>query len=197
MLRREWKPSGGCRGLCRLHLHVHGFWRDLDPARVSQAVVWCRIILRRDQAGCWVYFGQIYTSTNSGVTWTPRESNRYWTAVASSSDGTQLVAVEGSGQLYTGGQIYTSTYSGVTWTPHESARNWYRGLASSSDGTQLVAAVYGGQIYTADPTTFEVQSTTVGTAGWISGGQYDAVELQYIGNNTFTVLSNEGYLVVQ
>lgn len=136
------------------------------------------------------YVGYIYTSTDSGVTWTQRESARQWFGVASSSDGTKLVAV-----VYFG-QIYTSTNSGVTWTPRESNRYW-TAVASSSDGTQLVAAVYGGQIYTADPTTFEVQSTTVGTAGWISGGQYDAVELQYIGNNTFTVLSNEGYLVVQ
>jgi hypothetical protein len=33
--------------------------------------------------------------------------------------------------------------------------------------------------------------------GSISGEQYDAIELQYIGNNTFTVLSYKGYLVVQ
>ncbi len=63
--------------------------------------------------------------------------------------------------------------------------------ASSSDETKLVAVIGSGGIYTSEP------STTAGTAGSISGGQYDAVELQYIGNNTFMVLSNEGYLVVQ
>ena len=76
-----------------------------------------------------------------GAIWTARDSARQWWGVASSSDGTKLVAA------VDGGQIYTSTDSGVTWTPRDSARNWY-GVASSSDGTKLVAAVYGGQIYT-------------------------------------------------
>ncbi len=133
------------------------------------------------------YGGQIYTSTDSGVTWTARDSVRNWYVVASSSDGTKLVATVNA---YGGGQIYTSTDSGVTWTARDSVRNWY-GVASSSDGTKLVAAVYGGQIYTSS------LNTTIGTAGSISGGQYDAIELQCIGNNTFTVLSNEGYLTVQ
>jgi hypothetical protein len=172
-----------------------------------------------------VYGGLIYTSTDSGVTWTPRDSVRNWSAVASSSDGTKLVATVSSGQIYTspdsgvtwnardssrnwfsvasssdgtklfatisaGGQIYASTDAGVTWTPRDSAR-WWQGVASSSDGTKLVAVTYGSQIYTSSP------NTSVGTAGSISGGQYDAIELQCIGNNTFTVLSNEGYLTVQ
>ena len=81
--------------------------------------------------------GQIYTSTDSGVTWTPRESNRAWSDVASSSDGTKLVAV------VINGQIYTSTDSGVTWTPRSVSRMWFS-VTSSSDGTKLVAAVPGG-----------------------------------------------------
>ena len=44
--------------------------------------------------------GQIYTSTDSGTNWTARESNRSWQGVASSADGTKLVAgvVGGQGQ---------------------------------------------------------------------------------------------------
>ena len=45
--------------------------------------------------------GQIYTSTDSGITWTPRESNRRWYGVASSADGNKLVAVVNNGQIYT------------------------------------------------------------------------------------------------
>ncbi len=45
-----------------------------------------------------------------------------------------------------------------------------------------------GQIYTSEPRNTRVQSTTPGTAGWICGGQYGAIELQYIENNTFSVL---------
>ena len=64
----------------------------------------------------------------------PRESNRYWRSVASSADGTRLVAVA------TGGQIYTSTDSGTNWTARESNRYWWS-VASSADGTKLVAVV--------------------------------------------------------
>ncbi|MBI5775646.1 MAG: hypothetical protein HZA89_18155, partial [Verrucomicrobia bacterium] len=85
-----------------------------------------------------------------GTTWIARETSRYWYAVASSADGTKLVALDyyGSGG---GGRIYTSTNSGVTWTPRESNRYWVS-VASSADGTKLVAVEdgygTGGFIYT-------------------------------------------------
>ena len=85
--------------------------------------------------------GQIYTSTDSGVTWVPRDTNRVWYSIASSADGTKLVAVVASGR------IYTSTDSGVTWEPRETNRAW-RSVASSADGSKLVAVVSSGQIYT-------------------------------------------------
>ena len=83
--------------------------------------------------------GQLYTSTDSGVTWTPRASNQKWRSIASSADGTKLVAAA------IGGQLYTSTDSGVTWTPRASSSSW-NSVASSADGTKLVAA--NGNIYT-------------------------------------------------
>jgi len=117
--------------------------------------------------------GQIYTSTDSGVTWTPRESSRGWQSVASSADGTKLVAVEEAGQ--NGGRIYTSTDSGVSWTPRESNRIW-TSVASSADGFKLVAVVgsnetypAGGQIYTSEPPS-------------VSGAAGTAQQFQYNGN---------------
>ena len=74
------------------------------------------------------------------VTWTARESTRNWWSVASSADGTKLVAAVQNGPLY------TSVDSGASWTARESNR-WWRSVASSSDGTKLVAAVEGGQLY--------------------------------------------------
>ena len=73
--------------------------------------------------------------------WTARDSSRLWYGIASSSDGTKLVAT------VNGGQIYTSTDSGVTWTARDSSRTW-ASIASSSDGSKLAAGVTGGQIYT-------------------------------------------------
>ena len=77
-----------------------------------------------------------------GESWTARESNRYWTSVASSADGTRLVAV-----VAFPGHIYTSTDSGVSWTERDPIRNW-SAVASSADGTRLVAAVVGAPLYT-------------------------------------------------
>jgi len=86
-------------------------------------------------------YNKIYTSTDSGATWTPRFLTGAWQAVASSADGTKLAAV------VSGGQIYTSTDSGLTWTARDSNRSW-TGVASSADGTRLVAGVNGGKVYT-------------------------------------------------
>lgn len=164
-------------------------------------------------------FGHIYVSTDSGVTWTPHESFRQWDAVASSSDGMSLVAAELSGHLYTStdgglswtprddnrawssvassadgvrlvagalnGMIYTSTDSGVTWTARDATRPW-AGVASSASGDDLVAVTDGGQVYTSRP------FTTLGTTGAVSGGQFDAIDLQYLGGGVFVPIAGEG-----
>ena len=46
--------------------------------------------------------GEIYTSTNGGVTWTPNTvTNASWSGVASSADGAKLIAVSNGGGIYT------------------------------------------------------------------------------------------------
>jgi photosystem II stability/assembly factor-like uncharacterized protein len=62
--------------------------------------------------------------------------------VASSSDGTKLVAA------ISGGAIYTSSDSGVTWTKTGAPAGYWSSVASSSNGTKLVAVVSYGCIYT-------------------------------------------------
>lgn len=85
--------------------------------------------------------GQIYTSTDSGITWTARESARNWVEITSSADGTKLAAVVQNGQ------IYTSADGGVNWTARETNRYWTC-INSSSDGTKLVAGAGNGSLYT-------------------------------------------------
>jgi hypothetical protein len=73
--------------------------------------------------------------------WTARDAARSWRAVASSADGTRLVAA------VAGGQLYTSSDAGATWTARDAGRDW-SSVASSADGMRLAATVAGGQIYT-------------------------------------------------
>jgi len=82
----------------------------------------------------------LYTSTNSGATWTLRQGSSSWTGVASSLDGVKLVAVAGAG-------LTTSTNSGATWTVRLGAANW-SSVASSANGSNLVASIQSGSIYT-------------------------------------------------
>jgi len=58
--------------------------------------------------------GHIYTSTDSGATWTERTAagNKQWYSIAMSDNGQRLAAV-----VY-GGHLYTSTDSGATWKDH-------------------------------------------------------------------------------
>ena len=123
--------------------------------------------------------GPIYTSSDAGLTWTPRETARSWRSVASSADGNQLVAA-----VY-GGRIYTSSDAGLTWTPRETDRNWLS-VSSSADGSKLVATGPNNQIYTTQP------STAPGTAGYLQGAVGSYIELKYLGNGVFEVVSSSG-----
>ena len=84
--------------------------------------------------------GQIYTSSDYGVNWTARDSNRDWRSVSISSTGQYQTAVVPNGQ------IYTSSDYGINWTPRDSSRDW-RSVSISSTGQYQTAVVYGGQIY--------------------------------------------------
>jgi photosystem II stability/assembly factor-like uncharacterized protein len=93
-------------------------------------------------AGQTILFGGL--ADNIGVGWTPRENSRNWKAMASSVDGSKLVAV------VTAGNIFTSTNYGATWTQRAinlGNQNWTC-VASSGDGTKLVAGALGGSIFT-------------------------------------------------
>lgn len=105
-------------------------------------------------------------SDSIGASWTARDSSRGWSAVASSADGTKLVAT------VKGGQIYTSTDSGVTWAPQDSGRNW-SSVASSVDGTKLVAGIGDnassvGYIYTSGNSGVGSWSQHDSTRQWVS-----------------------------
>jgi photosystem II stability/assembly factor-like uncharacterized protein len=81
--------------------------------------------------------------------WTERQpagdTDKNWDCVASSSDGTKLIAGVSNGRLY------VSSDGGVTWTETQPAGDRdmrWRCLASSSDGNKLIAGAYRGRLYT-------------------------------------------------
>jgi hypothetical protein len=95
------------------------------------------------KAAAAVYYVGIFTSTDARSNWTLQTSaptNANWRSVASSADGTKLVAVA-SGWSVNAGGIYTSGNSGITWTPQTNAPTnaAWSSVASSADGTKLVA----------------------------------------------------------
>jgi hypothetical protein len=126
--------------------------------------------------------GDIWTSTDLGASWIDRTASGPahgldWSSVASSSDGTHLVAVEGSGEVVTAsgvvtGDIWTSGDSGVTWTNRTAsgaAHNLaWRSVASDANGTNLIAV--GAGIWTSSDSgaTWTPQATNIATYAWVS-----------------------------
>ncbi|MBI3850930.1 MAG: hypothetical protein HY298_11740 [Verrucomicrobia bacterium] len=98
-------------------------------------------------------FAQTWTQTSAPIT--------NWTSVASSADGTKLVAVVGG---VPGGSIHTSTNSGATWTPSSAPVTNWTAVASSADGSKLVAATGSGPIYVSSDSGANWTPTTASNA---------------------------------
>jgi len=97
-----------------------------------------------------VFNGFIYTSTDSGLTFTARmtDMTRPWVTVSSSADGVHLVAASGNS---VSGEVWISADSGVTWTqttPPDGAAHDFRGIAASASGSKVVLGAQTGKIYT-------------------------------------------------
>jgi hypothetical protein len=116
---------------------------------------------RWDQTGSGDSKRPNYTSTNAGATWTPSAApSGLWLSIASSADGTKLVAAAYFGF------IYTSTNSGATWTPNLTTTNqFWRSVVSSADGTKLLAAA----AYNGGSNPGPILTSTNGGFTWTSG----------------------------
>jgi photosystem II stability/assembly factor-like uncharacterized protein len=95
------------------------------------------------------WFGSIYTSTNSGMTWTSNNvPNKTWFSVASSADGTKLVAAGENGNG-NGAEVCISTNGGNTWTVElkgggPDGYSAFGTVVLSADGNRMYAIVGGG-----------------------------------------------------
>ena len=112
-----------------------------------------------------------------------------------SADGGALVAARDAGPLY------TSANAGVTWTPLTAAGSkLWSAITLSPDGTHLATSIFGpvaGSRFVYTATYGNPGTTTTGTAGSISGGPNDALQLQYLNSGQFGVLSSFGAFVIQ
>ncbi|MEP6876787.1 MAG: sialidase family protein [Burkholderiales bacterium] len=123
----------------------------------------------------------LWLSGDSGLTWTQASVGGSFSKVAMSADGTRIM----TGSQYNG-LLYISTDSGANWASHGSNQQW-NSFAISSDASKLVAVGWSTQIFVS---TNLGDTTTVGVAGSVTGGQNDALELQYAGGGAFIVLSS-------
>jgi hypothetical protein len=128
--------------------------------------------------------GYIYTSSDSGATWTRQDNagQREWSAVTSSADGTKLAATVGNGRLY------TSSDSGVTWVERMWQLHW-SSITSSADGTKLAAM--------ADNIIFVSSDSGVTWSNiWAPGSYHNYVHLSADGTKLFTTNGNQnGYII--
>lgn len=168
--------------------------------------------------------GGIYVSTNFGATWQPTAApiTNSWALLASSADGTRRVALDnstnvwlstdaglnwqpvpiGGGMVYAlavsadglrlaaaqGALIQTSTDGGRSWQPSQAPILPWRGVAASATGNFIATTSQNG--------TYALRtSTATGTPGYLSGGAYAAVELEYVGNGRFLPVDHEGTLI--
>ena len=89
------------------------------------------------------------TRTMFAQDWTKRFTAppvAYWSAIASSSDGTKLIAL-GNFSPTGASAVYTSTNAGITWRSNSAPFAILSSVASSADGTQLVAGASTGTIW--------------------------------------------------
>ena len=141
--------------------------------------------------------GVIYISTNAGVTVTPTTApTNNWTSVASSADGTKLVAAAVINSL-SGGLIYASTNSGYSWMLTGAPTNnaWIT-VASSADGRKLVAAsetaFIPNQIYGCIYTS--TNSGTTWTSNNVPIAQWQSVASSADGSKLVAVAAEQGWI---
>ncbi len=130
--------------------------------------------------------GQFWQQTTAPIT--------SWSSIASSADGSKLVAA------VKGGPIYTSTNSGATWIATSAPNTNWSAVASSADGTKLIAAVAvfwgnqyesGGPIYVSADSGDAWKATDAPITNWSSvASSADGSKLVAVAGGTVAYVSS-------
>ena len=130
--------------------------------------------------------GWIYTSPDLGTSWTRTSApSNHWSSVASSADGSKLVAVAQYDIYHEGdpAPIYTSPDSGASWTQTSAPNKYWTSVASSADGSKLVAVALVNSIYTsADSGATWVQTSAPSNYWWSVASSADGTKLVAAGS---------------
>jgi len=127
----------------------------------------------------------------SGQNWVLTSApNTNWSCVASSADGTKLVAAVNSGL------IYISTNSGGSWMPTTAPSNAWASVACSADGSKIIAAAsydYGdGEIYRSPDSGSSWEPTGAPESYWRSvASSADGTQLAAAGQDA-AISTNSG-----
>jgi hypothetical protein len=92
----------------------------------------------------------VYTSPDQGATWISNSipTNEFWYAVASSLNGSNLIAAANGDYTDTNpGVIYTSTNGGNLWVSNSLPQAFWNTVASSGDGSELLAGARASTVY--------------------------------------------------
>src|ERR1700733_4560704 len=112
----------------------------MNSLRIVENSLNARMTMKKFMLWAAILFCSAKFDFASAQSWTRTSApTNAWTAVATSADGTRLVAVGGN-------FIYTSTNYGSTWISNNAPMAGWTEVASSSDGTKLAAGV--GFVYT-------------------------------------------------
>ncbi len=176
-------------GVCALAITVFLFSHTPRVLASGAAYSWNTFAASADGtkviAGSWC--GYLYTSTDSGATWTARTNAGYrcWISIASSGDGTHFAALEqGSGH------VFVSADSGLTWTRQTitGSHNAHM-IASNAAGDKLIVSENLGDLWTStDYGATWTDRKTVGIHYWYS------VASNALGDKLFATDQNNGYV---
>jgi hypothetical protein len=122
---------------------------NINVVIINGVQTWSSVAMSADgtRLGAAVNGGGIYTSTNSGITWSVTDApDTNWSALALSSDGYTLVAFS------TNGLLEVSSDFGVTWAATNLPASTRCSVAVSANGSELLAVMYPGCIYSAQTT---------------------------------------------
>jgi hypothetical protein len=114
---------------------------------------------------------QIWYSTNAATTWAQAGvPDSLWNSVASSADGSKLVAV--------GTWIFTSSNSGATWVSNNVPKEQWQAVAASADASRLAAAAdHGGILISTNSGTNWTWTSAPMTNWWAIASSADGSRL--------------------